>query len=217
MKRLFILFFILFLTSCSSNNLSCSKGELVDGKCKIVEEVDAKLTCRTGYTYEEEKDKCVNSLTIDAKKVSICPNGYEIGNDVWCYSEKVYDKETIKECVSDKIKDGDTLSSTYEKNNACYEKICTKKSEDGKTCLEFSENKIDYKESTECPKGTSSIKGECRKKQWMTKKMSCEIGEMIDNKCIINDEIDREYVCDDGYSLNNKTNKCEKITYVDPQ
>lgn len=208
---------LFLLTGCSLNNLKCEEGELDGDKCKIVEEVDATLVCKSGYTYDEEKDKCYNTLTIDAKKVSICPNGYEIGNDVWCYSEKVYDKETVKECISDKIKEDDTLSSTYEKDNTCYEKICIEKSSDGKTCLSYQENKIAYQKDVVCPKGTISVDGECRKKQWMTKKVSCEIGEMVDNKCVIIDEIDREYTCEDGYSLNDKTKKCEKINYVEPQ
>ena len=217
MRKLLFILIMFLLTGCSSQNMKCDEGVLEDGKCKIVEEIEAKLTCREGYTYDEEKDKCVNTLTIDAKKVSICPNGYEIGNDVWCYSEKVYEKENVKECVSDNIKEDDKLSSTYEKDNACYEKICTEKSEDGKTCLTYQENKIDYKEDTVCPKGTISVDGQCRKKQWMTKKVSCEIGEMVDNKCVITDEIDREYICDDGFSLNEKTKKCEKVKIVNPQ
>lgn len=216
MKRILLLILLLLLCGCSKE-LSCSEGVLEDGKCKIVEEVEAKLACKTGYTYDSAKDKCTNTLTIDAKQVSICPNGYEIGNDVWCYSEKVYDKETVKSCVSDKIKKDDKLSSTYEKDNTCYEKICTEKSEDGKSCITFQENKIEYKEEVICPKGTISVKGECRKKQWMNKKLSCEIGEMVDKKCIITDEVDREYTCPSDYKLNEKTKKCEKIRYVEAE
>lgn len=169
-KRVLFCFFFLFLCSCSSKELTCEEGTYEEGKCKIVEEIEPVSVCTTGYTYNEETKKCENTLTIDAKTISICPSGYEIGNDTWCYSEKVYEQVTTKSCVSSRIKEGDTLSSTYEKNGECYEKICVSESEDGKTCQTFEENKISYTETTECPSGTSSIKGECRKKQWMTKK-----------------------------------------------
>lgn len=216
-KRILFCLFLLLLCSCSSKELSCEKGVLEEGKCKIVEEMDPELVCTTGYTLNEETKKCENTLTIDAKTISICPNGFEIGNDTWCYSEKVYEQVTTKACVSSRIEEGDTLSSTYEKNGECYEKICVKSAEDGKTCQSFEEKKISYTETTECPSGTSSIKGECRKKQWMIKKVSCEMGEMVGKKCVIQDEKELEPVCASNYALDTENNKCILVTYVDAQ
>ena len=129
MKKIIILLFSLFiLTGCQEKEIElvCEQGELKDNKCVVVETMNVVLKCREGYTFKEEIKKCFNSMTIAAKKVSECPDGFYIGSDNWCYSDIVYDKVTKLNCTSPNIVAGDTLSSVYEKDGACYEKICTK-------------------------------------------------------------------------------------------
>lgn len=216
MKKIFIVVFILLLCGCEKNEpeLFCEKGILENNKCKIVQTSEPAYQCEESYTEDKKSKKCVNTITIQAKQVSTCPNGYEIGNDYWCYSTERFEKETKKECISKNIKDDDKLSSTYVKEDKCYEKLCTKKSEDGKECLEFKETELEFKEEKVCPSDTYSIKGECRKKSWMNKDISCELGTLKDDKCIIEDVVDKKAVCEEDYTLNNDV--CEKVSYEAP-
>ena len=116
MKRIILLFIsILFITGCTKEEkqLVCEKGNLINGKCEIVESIDVSLKCREGYTLNEETKKCENTITIAAKQVSKCPDGYFIGSDLWCFSEKEYPKEVKLNCTSPNIKDDDLFSTTY--------------------------------------------------------------------------------------------------------
>lgn len=222
MKRILILICCIFLlTGCGSEKqteLFCDKGELENNKCKIVETMDVSLNCREGYVFNEETSKCENTITIAAKKVSNCPNGYFIGSDNWCLSEKEYAKEVKLNCESKNISDDDQFSTTYvTDDNVCVEKLCTKVSEDGESCEEFKETELKAKVEESCPSGTKNDDGVCRKKYWMSKEYSCELGEKVGNKCVINDSIDMDSYCEDEeYKLNDDKNLCEKITYVEP-
>ena len=67
MKRIILLFIsILFITGCNKEEkqLVCEKGNLINGKCEIVESIDVSLKCREGYTLNEETKKCENTITI---------------------------------------------------------------------------------------------------------------------------------------------------------
>ena len=218
-KRIIILFILsIFLTSCGKKTeYICDQGELVDGICKVTEIVDAKILCPTGYSFNKEKGKCANTMTIAAKTVNKCSKGYVIGNEKWCISEKKYDLVVTRTCESDRIKEGDTLSSTYiAKSNLCYEKICIEKSEDGKECLKYEEKNIPYKTKKTCPeKGMSKWEGYCRKVSWMYIDTSCEVGELVKDKCVIENLTDASISCEEGYSLR-EDYKCQKISYKEP-
>lgn len=221
MKKIFILvFMILILSSCNDNEktLTCGVGVLEDGKCKVVETMDVSFKCRDGYTYNEETSMCENTITIDAKKVSYCPDGYFIGSDNWCFSDKEYDKVDTIICESDNIEEDDQFSSTYvTDDNRCVEKLCTKVSEDGKSCEEFKETELKVEVKNGCPSGTKNDNGVCRKKYWMTKEYSCELGEKDGKKCIIEDSIKMDSYCEDeDYELSEDGNICEKVTYYEP-
>ena len=220
MKRIILLFiFILFITGCNKEEkqLVCEKGNLINGKCEIVESIDVSLKCREGYTLNEETKKCENTITIAAKQVSKCPDGYFIGSDLWCFSEKEYPKEVKLNCTSPNIKDDDLFSTTYVKDNVCYEKLCITISEDGTSCTEFKETVLDAKVEESCPDGTKNDDGICRKKYWMDRKYSCELGEMVGKECIIKDEIEQDAYCDNNeYKLNEEKNSCEKKVYETP-
>ena len=220
MKRMiiYILMFILLISGCSKKEeLVCEQGTLVDGVCEIVESVDAKILCPSGYTFNKEKGKCANTMTIAAKTVNTCSKGYVIGNEKWCVSEKKYDMIVTRVCESDRIKEGDTLSSTYvAKSNLCYEKICVEKSEDGKECLKYEEKNIPYKTKKTCPeKGMSKWEGYCRRLSWMYIETSCEIGELVKDKCVIENLTDANISCEEGYGLT-EDYKCQKVTYGEP-
>lgn len=219
MKKVFILFIMtLFLVSCKKEEkeLSCTIGELEDGKCKVVETMDVSKKCREGYSFNEENGKCENTITIAAKKVSTCPDGYFIGSDNWCFSEKEYPKEIKLNCESSNIAEDDKFSTTYEKDNKCIEKICTKVSEDGEKCEAYKETELKAKVEESCPSGMKNDDGVCRKKYWMNKKYSCDLGEKVGNNCIINDSIDMDLYCEnDEYKLNDEKNICEKTTYYE--
>lgn len=218
MKRSLVLICcIFFLCSCDNKELKCDKGELIEGKCVVLVSEDALLACKEGYTFNEESKKCSNTLKIPAKTVSKCPNGFEIGNDNWCFSEEEYDMVTKSECVSKDIKEGDTFSTTYVENNKCFLKLCNKVSEDGKKCEEFKTSEIKFTTSQVCPKDNmKKVDGKCRKKYWMTKKISCEIGVLEGKQCIVEDTIDQEYTCKKDYKFNQENKKCEKIFYYEP-
>lgn len=223
MKRIIILIcFAFLLTSCGKvekqTELVCENGILEDEKCKIVETMDIVKECREGYKFNEKTKKCENTITIAAKKVSDCPNGYFIGSDNWCLSEKEYEKEVKVNCESKNIKADDKFSSTYvTEDNKCMEKLCVKVSEDGKSCVEFKETELKVKTESKCPDGTKNDDGVCRKKYWMNKDYSCELGEKVGNNCVIKDSIDMDSYCENKeFELNKDGTICEKITYVDP-
>lgn len=216
MKKVLIIILLSFmLVGCNGKEkeLSCVSGSLVDGRCQITETSEVLEKCREGYERDSETNKCVNTIVIAAKKVSECPNGYYIGSDNWCFSEKEYEKEVKLNCESPNIPEDDNLSSTYVKDNVCYEKLCVTFSEDKTTCEEFKETVLMVKVEESCPSGTKSVEGVCRKKYWMNKEFSCELGEKEGNNCVIKDEIDADYYCEDGYKLNKEKNICEKIIY----
>lgn len=218
-KIIYMLVLILFVTACKDNKkqeLVCEQGELVDGACKIVEVVDANIVCPTGYTFNPEKGKCVSTMKIAAKTVNTCSKGYVIGNEKWCISEKKYDLIVTRVCESDNIKEGDTLSSTYiAKSNLCYEKLCVEKSEDGKECLKYEEKSIPYKTKKTCPeKGMSKWEGACRKLSWLYIDTSCEVGELVGDKCVIENLTDASISCNEGYVITDDF-KCQKTSYVE--
>lgn len=210
---------VLIVCGCSNNStpeLSCENGVLDGDKCKIVETAQPILKCADGYVADEKNGKCTNTITIAAKQVSTCPTGYEIGNDNWCFSEERFPMIVKKTCESANIKEGDTFSSTFEKDGKCFEKICVKISKDGKVCEEFKETEIAYKEENVCPYDNMRKEDDmCRKKKWMLKDISCEIGTLDGKNCIIEDVVEKEKECTEGYSLN-KDNLCEKISYEVP-
>lgn len=222
MKRIIILSCLLILvTGCETQEkqmeLYCENGTLENDKCKIIETMDIDKKCREGYIFNKKNNKCENTITIAAKKVSKCPDGYFIGSDNWCFSEKEYEKELKINCESKNIKDDDQFSTTYvTKDNVCVEKMCVKVSEDGKKCEEFKETELKAKKEESCPEGTKNDDGVCRKKYWMGKQYSCELGEKKGNNCIINDSIDMEPYCkDSNFKLNEDKTLCERINYVD--
>ncbi len=214
MKKVFLLVLLtLLLSGCGKKTLECPTGTLVDGVCKVVEYSDVVFGCKDGFNFNEETKKCENIMVIDAKKVSKCPEGYEIWNNYWCYGPDEFEIVKKKECISKNISDDDKLSTTYEKDNKCFEKICTKPSEDGKTCEEFKEKQIKYTTKDTCPEKNMIIReGVCRKKAWYTSKYSCEIGELDGTKCTIKTEEEVNYSCVGGYNLTDDK-KCEKVTY----
>ena len=217
-KRILILLLIMMvLVSCKNIEYKCEQGELVNGVCKYVEYKDADILCPTNYTFDYEKGKCVSTMTIAAKTVNKCSKGYVIGNEKWCISEKKYDMIVTKVCESDNIKEGDTLSTTYiAPSNLCYEKICVEKNEDGTECLKYEEKNISYKIKKECPeKGMTKWDGYCRKIAWMYVDTSCEVGELVEDKCVIENLTDASISCEDGYTLNDDF-KCQKVIYSEP-
>jgi len=216
--KIFIIFIIGFIIlGCGEVKLSCVNGELVDGVCKIVDLKDANIVCPSGYKFNHEKGKCVSSMSIAAKTVNKCSKGYVIGNEKWCISEKEYDIIIDRVCESDRIKEGDTLSSTYiAPSNLCYEKICVEKNEDGTECLKYEEKNIAYKTKKSCPeKGMTMWEGYCRKIAWMYIDTSCEVGELVGNKCVIENLSDASISCEEGYSLV-ENYKCQKVSYAEP-
>ena len=217
-KIYILMIMVLLLIGCGKNEeILCEQGILEDGICKVEELKEANILCPTGYTFNLEKGKCVSTMTIAAKTVNKCSKGYVIGNEKWCISEKKYDMEYNRVCESDRIKEGDTLSSTYiAKSNLCYEKICIEKSEDGKECLKYEEKNIPYKVKKICPeKGMTKWEGYCRKIAWMYIDTSCEVGELVGDKCIIENLTDASINCEEGYTLTSDY-KCQKITYHEP-
>ncbi len=216
--KIYLLIIIsLILVGCGKEVLVCEQGELKDGVCEVVELKDANILCPSGYTFNAEKGKCVSTMTIAAKTVNKCSKGYVIGNEKWCISEKKYEMVINRVCESDRIKEGDTLSSTYiAKSNLCFEKICVEKSEDGKECLKYEENNIPYTTKKTCPeKGMSKWEGYCRKIAWMYIDTSCEVGELVGNKCVIENLTDASISCEEGYGLT-EDYKCQKISYQEP-
>lgn len=221
MKKIIILICLgIMLTSCGEEEkeLVCENGTLENGKCKIVEKMDVVKKCREGYKLNEKNGKCENTITIAAKKVSKCPKGYFIGSDNWCLSDKEYEKELKINCESKNIADDDKFSTTYvTSDNKCIEKLCVKVAEDGKSCIEFKESELKAVKEESCPEGTKNDKGICRKKYWMDKKFSCELGEKVGNNCVIKDSIDMDVYCENkDYKLTEDKSSCEKITYVNP-
>ena len=213
-RLLVVIVLCLLLIGCGEKQFYCEKGELIDNKCKVVDKKDANIVCPNGYTFNKEKGKCVYQMTIAAKTVNTCSKGYRIGNEKWCFSEEKYDMVLEKSCESSKIKEGDTLSSTYvSESGLCYEKICTEKSEDGKTCLKYEENNIQFKVTKKCPKSNMiKLDGYCHKIAWLYIDKSCEVGELVGDKCVIEQLSDASASCDSGYSLVDGF-MCQKIYY----
>lgn len=214
MRKVLILIAILLLTSCGKEQVFvCDRGELAGEQCIVNETKDVVKTCQPGYEYNEEKDLCVNTLTIDAKPKFICNKGYYAGDNK-CISEQVYGQVYAKECISKNIDEDDKLSKTEVRKDGCYEMICEKEAEDG-TCAKFKEKKIDFTVSWSCPDGTKKLKedGECHKVSYQGKKYSCELGTLDGKKCII-EQTDKPTVkCDDDYTLNEEKNICERTVY----
>lgn len=223
-KLLSLIVCVLLLTGCNVSNsnkdvkLYCDEGNLVNGRCQIIETMQPIVKCRGGYTFNEKNGKCENSITIAAKKVSECPDGYYIGSDNWCLSDEVFPKEKLIVCSSPNIVEGDAFSSTYTTDaGACIEKLCVKVSEDGTSCLEFKETQLVAVTKLTCPSWTKEVDGECKKKYWMNKEYSCELGEMVGNNCVIKDSVDMEPHCEEkNYRLNKDKGVCEKIIYRNP-
>lgn len=217
-RMLYLLIFTFILCGCEEEKeFFCEQGTLINGVCEVVEEVDANILCPSGYTFNKEKGKCSNTMTIAAKTVNKCSKGYVIGNEKWCISEKKYDLIINRVCESDNIKEGDTLSSAYvAPSGLCIEKICVQKSEDGKECLKYEEKNIDYKTKRSCPESSMRIwEGYCRKVSWMNITTSCEVGELVKDKCVIENVVDASISCEEGYYLTDDL-KCQKTNKFEP-
>lgn len=210
-RRILLLISILLLTSCGEKTLTCDRGELSGEQCIIHETKEVSYKCQPGYDYDKKLKQCVNLMTIDAKPKFICNKGYYQG-DGKCISTKVYAQTYERHCISKNISDDDELSTTEAREDGCYEKICLEVADDG-TCAEFKETKIDYTVDWACPDGTKQIDGECRKTSYQGKSYSCEIGTLDGKKCIIEKTSEATIKCDDGYTLNEKDNICERTIY----
>lgn len=220
-KVLSLLIIMLMVTSCKEKEyeLYCENGELENNKCVVITEMEVKEKCRDGYTFNEENGKCENTIKIAAKQVSKCPKGYYIGSDYWCFSETLYEKEVRFNCQSPNIVDDDLFSSTYVTgDNKCIEKLCVTVSEDGSTCEEFKETEIPAAVEKSCPSGMKTDGSFCRKKYWMDRSYSCELGNLVGKECVIFDVIDMDLYCeDDSYKINEDGSKCEKVSYENPK
>ena len=216
-NRIIVLLVCCFLlTSCIGKKLVCEQGELVDGVCKEVLLNDALIQCPTNYEFDEERGKCVSTMTIAAKTVNTCSKGYVIGNENWCISEKKYDMIEKRTCEPKNIQEGDTLSSVYvAPSNLCMEKICIEKNAAGTECLTYEEKSIPYTIKKECPEeGMSKWEGYCRKLSWLKIDTSCEGGTLDGDKCIIENLTDASISCEDEYKLIDGY-KCQKVVYTE--
>lgn len=211
-KRTLILMSLLLLTSCGrEKTLICDRGELAGEECLVRETVELTKICQAGYEYDSERNLCVNKIEIDAKPKFICNQDYYVG-DGKCISNEFFIKTIERQCISPNIPEGDTLSTTEVKDDGCYEKICIKANDDG-TCAEYQENKIDYTVNSYCPEGTKEVEGVCRKIAYQGKSYSCELGTLDGKKCVIEQTSEVILKCDDGYTLNEKENVCERTIY----
>lgn len=202
------------LCSCgakeSEKELACDRGELTGEECIVYETQNVIKSCKSGYEYDEEKDKCVSRMTIDAKPKYICNKDYYVG-DGKCISNEVFAQKLERQCISKKIKEDDKLSTTEERAEGCFEKICIEIADDG-TCKTYEENKIDYQVEWSCPSGTKKVDGECHKVAYQGKSYSCEVGTQSEDKkkCIIETVDEIITGCEEGYTLNPEDNICER-------
>lgn len=211
MKKVIMLIAICLLCSCGEKELVCDRGLLSGEDCIVYVTQDIRKSCKPGFEYEEETNRCVSRMTIDAKPKFICNKGYYQG-DGKCISNEIFAQKLDRYCVSDRIADDDELSTTEERNSECWEKICIEVNEDG-TCKKFEENKIDYKVQWGCPDGSKKIDGECRKISYQGKSYSCELGTLDGKKCIIESTSDVVLGCSEGYTLNEADGICDKTIY----
>ncbi len=211
MKKVIILLSICLLCSCKdTREYVCDRGDLAGDKCLVLLSEEPSKICPDGYTLNEDGTKCESKMTIAAKPAYRCSKGYYVGDNK-CVSEKIYAQELKTTCVSKNIKEDDKLSKAYVKDDKCYEKICKTVNKDG-TCKEYTEKEIAFTYERNCPSGTKQVDGECHKVGYLGKSYSCDLGELDEEnkKCIITSEEEYTIDCKEGYTLNKKTNLCEK-------
>ena len=56
--------------------------------------------------------------------------------------------------------------------------------------------------------------GYCRKISWMYIDTSCEVGELVGDKCVIENLTEASISCEDGFEIT-EDYQCKKITYQD--
>ena len=210
-RKIFILLAILLITSCGEKKFVCDNGELAGDQCLVREIKETIKSCQVGYEYNEERNLCINTMTIAAKRNFKCNSDSYIG-DGKCISNEYFIKTVERQCISPNIQEGDTLSTTEDREDGCYEKICVNVLEDG-TCGEYQENKIDYTVKTYCPEGTTEVGDVCRIISYQGRDYSCELGTLDGKNCIIENTSEVTLKCEDGYTLNEEENVCEKIRY----
>ena len=212
MKKIIILILICFLSSCSKKYI-CDTGQLVEDKCLITETKEVLKSCPNGYELDEERNQCISKMIIAAKPNYQCREGFYLGDSI-CVSEQIFAQQLERQCVSNNIKEGDTLSTTEEREGSCYEKICIEVAEDN-TCKTYEEHQIDFQVKWSCPEGTRQIDGECHQVGYLGRNYSCELGTLEDKNCVIEKTADVTISCENGYTYNEENNNCERKVYED--
>lgn len=224
MKNLFIgLSLILLLSGCGQEKEEyfCEKGTLKDNRCEIVTKADATFSCQKGYTLKE--NKCEKKETKDATKTKTCADGYNLGGSI-CLSIKSYDKVTNKICklpngVIEETYEmvdgsGKISNKAYEENGKCFYTVCTKMDGNGK-CLTIDTKEIPYQEETVCGNGMMEVNNRCYKTSKVKNTYVCYEGTLKNKKCTITTQINAIAKCEEEFTYNNKTGKCEKIEIKD--
>lgn len=131
-KIIIILMYVFLVSGCQKEELKnppqedipkekelvCKEGKLENNQCKIVTIKEGTLTCKEGYTLDN--DSCQKVILIDAVKKSSCPEGFELKYD-GCISIKDYSLEKNENnediCPGSTTKRGSVCKEILKENN----------------------------------------------------------------------------------------------------
>lgn len=214
LKNYFIfILLLLIVTGCGKKEKSfyCDEGTLKNDKCETVISMDATTSCDEGY--ELKDNTCVKEEKTDAKSTTKCDSGYELKNGT-CVSKTATDKVIEHYCVESYTQHKESNGWYYQalrvENSACILRIC--KSGPNKDCYEAP---AEAKGRLVCPKNTKEISGKCYKTATPKTTYSCENGTLDGKKCVITTTKETNKNCEENYTYNETTTKCEKIEITD--
>ncbi len=217
MKKNIIMIIILcfVITGCDGfshahKEYYCENGTLEDDHCNIYETSEIILQCDEGEELEENQCKYV-SLSLPATTgEKACSKGYYPYINSMCVSDDTTDYITTIECP-DPENDNETITAGL---RTCFRTTCKKKDDKGK-CIESVQDEVEGKLKKVCPSGYKNIDLGCRKYYYSSGGYRCPSGELVEKNCVYYDYKDATKVCEEGFSLNEEKNICEKSYSVD--
>ena len=154
----------------------CKEGyTLKENKCVLITNIEktekAKVNCLTGYTYNDDQNKCIK---VDIEKIEPtkkCTSGYTYSSNL----DKCVKTDTLSEAAGEKCSDGSTPS-----NGKCT-------------------NVTYFDETESCSNGTTPKNGLCTISSTVNATESCSNGSTpVNGKCTITSTVNATESCSNG-------------------
>lgn len=121
MKKVICLLLLLFIiTGCNKEKVInvtieqyCESGTPDNGKCRVINSIEADVTCPEDFPINRESKYCERVVSIVAERFFTCDGGFTL-NSGKCISNETYPKDEAGKCTGDyKLYNGECKEIRY--------------------------------------------------------------------------------------------------------